>query len=303
LKTKDRILRRVIEKLGFFEVKSIEFVSPNELKLFGWDEREFVRVKNPLNMELSVLRTSLLPGLLKIASLNLRRGVENVRIFEIGKVFRWRGEKELPKEELILGVLCAGEIPQSWDSPERKVDIYDLLLVFDALNDSCEGIFEVVPADLKGIGIEGGARIIYDGLDVGFIGGALPKVRKYFDIKAPVFLMELKIDPLILREVRFRGIPQFPATSRDISVVVGDRESISVILHIAKESFGPLLEDYRVIDIYKGKPIPEGYKSVTIKFIFRASDRTLTQEEVDEIFNDFLEKIRQKGFQIRGLDA
>lgn len=303
LKTKDRILKRVIEKLGFFEVKSIEFVSPNELKLFGWDEREFVRVKNPLNMELSVLRTSLLPCLLKIASLNLRRGVENVRIFEIGKVFRWRGEKELPKEELILGVLCAGEIPQSWDSPERKVDIYDILSVFDALYDSCEGIFEVVPADLKGMGIEGGARIIYDGLDVGFIGGVLPKVRKYFDIKAPVFVMELKIDPLILREVRFRGIPQFPPTSRDISVVVGDRESISIILHIAKESFGPLLEDYRVIDIYKGKPIPEGYKSVTIKFIFRASDRTLTQEEVDGIFNDFLEKIKQKGFQIRGLDA
>ncbi|MGB9824239.1 MAG: phenylalanine--tRNA ligase subunit beta [Candidatus Hydrothermia bacterium] len=303
LNTKDRILKHCIEKAGFYEVKSIEFVAPSELKLFGQHEEEFVKIRNPINVELSVLRTSLLPGLLRIASHNLRMGVDNVRIFEIGKVFRWRGEKELPLEEIMLGVVCAGEISKSWDVAERKVDVYDLLTVFGVLKHQIEGSLEFVPEDLTVYGLSGGARIVYNGKFIGLIGEVIPKVKKYYDIKSQVFALELKLDPLVLRRPKFSGIPQYPATSRDVSVIMSEKDSIRPIIDLARQSFANILEDYKVIDIYTGKPIPEGHKSITLKFTFRSSERTLMQEEVDMMFSAFIAELRERGYKIRGLNA
>jgi len=304
LRTKDRLVKEIIAKYGFYEVKTVEFASPFELKLLGEDEKHFVRIKNPLNADFSCLRTTLIPGILRVASLNLRRGVDYVKIFEVGKVFLWRGEEELPKEEFRLCALVAGEIPKRWDADERPLDLYDLLVVVKALNYHLKEPITLERVDNSFLPyLRNTARLFYKGEVIGYIGELSQKVKKNFDIKADTFLLEIKVDPLEFKSPKFKEIPQFPATSRDISVLIPENETLLPVLQLAQNTFGNLLEEHTIIDIYRGKPIPEGMKSVTLRFVFRSPERTLTQREVDEIFGVFASKLQDLGYEIRGLNG
>ncbi|MDI6851264.1 MAG: phenylalanine--tRNA ligase subunit beta [bacterium] len=302
-KTLDRLVKATLIVSGFTEVKNIEFASPGELIALGEPEELFVKIQNPIHSELSVLRTSLTPGLLRVASLNLRRGVEYLRIFEVGKVFHWRGSEELPMEVMRVGLCVAGEIPKTWDRTEREVDIYDLLSGFESLRRIFSENLVLGQRDVRNKGFSSGGVILNGEKVIGYLGEVAPKIKRIFDIKAPVFVMELELANLSPKELKYTGLPTFPATSRDISVVIGADESIKEILDCAKDTFSALLEEYRVLDIFEGKPIPEGKKSVTLRFILRSKDRTLTQEEVDAKFNDFVSTLMNKGYEIRGLNA
>lgn len=303
LKTIDRELKKVLSSAGFLEVKTVEFVDPEELEAFGQSASDFVRIRNPIHSEMSVLRTSLLPGLLRVASINLRRGLDFVKIFEAGKVFKWRGEDNLPEERLFLGICVAGEIPRTWDRTERTIDIYDLLAAFNTIRVKFEPELSLVSEELSEMGLVNGGVIRSREKRIGYLGAVSNKVKKLFDVKAPVFAMELDLTEAKLKDVRYTGIPVFPATSRDISIVLDVTSSISEVVKMAEEVLAPFLEEYRVVDIYTGKPIPEGKKSITIKFVFRAGDRTLTQEEVDQKFYTFLDLVKDRGYEIRGLNG
>ncbi len=101
------------------------------------------------------------------------------------------------------------------------------------------------------------------------------------------------------------GIPPIllPHQGMFFSVIMSEKDSIRPIIDLARQSFANILEDYKVIDIYTGKPIPEGHKSITLKFTFRSSERTLMQEEVDMMFSAFIAELRERGYKIRGLNA
>ncbi|HOP31966.1 MAG TPA: phenylalanine--tRNA ligase subunit beta [Candidatus Hydrothermia bacterium] len=303
LKSIDRKLKVLLANVGFFEVKTVEFANPEELQSIGGLPRDFVRIRNPLNNDMCVLRTSLVAGLLRVASNNLRRGVSYAKIFEVGKVFRWSGEENLPEERMMLGLCVAGEVSKTWDRSERNIDMYDLLAGFQVIREKLEPTLEVVPEDLAIMGLSNGGAVLCDGRKVGYLGEVSGKLRKMFDIKSPVFVLELDLSSLKFAEIRYKEIPSFPSTSRDLSIIIQENDSISPLIRKAAETLSPILEDYEVIDIYYGKPIPEEKKSVTIKFIFRASDRTLTQEEVDTKFFKFVELLKNEGYEIRGLNG
>lgn len=302
-KTLDRLVKANLILSGFTEVKNIEFVSPDELIALGEREELFVRIQNPIHSELSVLRTSLIPGLLKVASLNLRRGVEYLKIFEVGKVFFWRGKDELPEEVMKVGLCVAGKIPKTWDRPEREVDIYDLLVGFESLKGVFSENLVLEQRDLRFQGLSSGGVVLKGDDVIGYVGEVSARVKKMFDIKVPVFVMQLDLSKLTPKEPKYSGLPAYPSTSRDISVVLRVNESIKELLEVARDIFGELLEEYRVLDIFEGNPIPEGKKSVTLRFILRSKDRTLTQEEVDIKFNNLTSLLIEKGYEIRGLNA
>ncbi len=299
----ERLLRDVLSGIGFNEVRTIEFENPDLLSLLGYSEADFVKIKNPIHSELSVLRTTLILGLLKVASKNLRRGVDYVKIFEVGKTYLWRGAEELPDERLTLGICVGGKISKTWDYSERKIDLYDLLAAFDVLKEIFDKPLRIEAADLSRRGLWNSGIILCGDDIVGVIGEVSLHLRKALDLKDTVFVLQLELDNLGVKAPSFKGIPMFPATDRDVSVVLDKADSIKGILEIATSIFGSLLEEYKVIDIFEGSPIPQGKKSITIKFVFRAADRTLTQEEVDEKFSLFVENLKSRGFSIRGINA
>ena len=298
----ERKLKTLAASLGLREVISYSFVAPRELEALGLREGDhrcsWVRLQNPLTEEQSVMRTHLLPGLLQVVSRNIARRSPSLRLFELGRVFLERGGHELPLEETRLAALVTGRrFPLSWAWPQEDVDLFDI-----------KGVVEVL---LHRLGIEGvsfrpstpddpyylpgaSAEVRVGDLLVGTVGAVSPKVLEAWEIEQEVFACDLSVERLLglYRPIpRFRPLPEFPAMERDIAVVVDDGVKAGEIeAHIAASST-PFLEEFRIFDCYRGRPIPPGKKSIAIRFRYRAQDRTLTEEELAPVHQGLVDSI------------
>jgi len=293
------LIRDLATKSGFYEIKTVEFSNPLELERFGFQKEKAVPLKNPLTADASVLRTSLIPGILRFASLNLRRGHKFVKGFEVGKVFFWRGVDELPEEKMHFTAVVAGSIEKKWYNVERDVDIYDLTGFIEILKDEFNLQIEVEEKELRGLVNSGVIKI--DGKEAGVIGEVAPQIRKYYGIKMPCFVMEIDVSSLSIPEKRYEKFSLYPSTRRDLSILLDKDKSYLEIKSTIDKILPELVERYEVIDVYSGKNIPEGKKSITIAFYIRSKEKTLTQEEVEAEFEKIIKAIKNAGFEIRGL--
>ena len=259
--------------------------------------RNQVELINPLGEEFSVMRTTLMPNILEILSRNSNRKNKNVRIFEIGSVF-------MPKEV-----------------PVKQLPIEKEMLTIGAIGDhedffTLKGIVENV---LSGLGIEGYyfekesnhptfhmgrcANVMWKDHIIGTLGEVHPLVLENFDLTERAYLADLDYNILlqIAREdKKYKQVPRFPAIERDIAVLVKDEVTSLQIENIVRDVAGELLESVKMFDMYKGKQITAGYKSVAYELVFRSADRTLVDEEVTKIFNKVLKALEsQLGAQLR----
>jgi len=294
------LIRDLATKSGFYEIKTVEFSNPLELEEFGFWKEEAVPLKNPLTQDASVLRMSLIPGILRFASLNLRRGQKFVRGFEVGKVFFWKGEDKLPEEKMHFAAIVAGRLEKKWYNMERDVDIYDLTGLIEILKNEFKLRIDVEERELKGLVNSGIIRI--EGKDVGVIGEITPQVKKYYGIKIPCFVMEMDISSFSVPEKKYEKFSLYPSTRRDLSILLDKEKSYLEIKLTIDRILPDLVEKYEVIDVYSGKNIPENKKSITIAFYIRSKEKTLTQEEVDAEFSKIINAIKNAGFEIRGLE-
>ncbi|NPA49470.1 MAG: phenylalanine--tRNA ligase subunit beta, partial [Thermodesulfobacteria bacterium] len=286
-------LRELLPALGLYEVINYSFISPRFVEILGLEgdpRARVLRLSNPLSEEQSVMRTTLIPGLLFTAQVNLFREVQNLRIFEIGRVFWPREGEALPEERHFLaGLLCGQAHPLSCHREERPLDFFDL-----------KGMLETLFARLPtpGVSFSPGAQesFLIPGLSVallapsgekiGFAGAVKESVLEKLDLTGPVFVFEIdleKLFPLLQLKKTYRALPKFPATFRDLAILVDDEIPAGEILAFARGLDLPYLEDVSIIDVYRGKGIPEGKKSLTLRFLYRAPERTLRDEEVNEI--------------------
>jgi phenylalanyl-tRNA synthetase beta chain len=307
-------IRAVVAGCGYSEVITYSFISPasvDQLNLKADDERRrLVRIRNPLTEDQSVMRTQLTYSLLNAMRDNARTGCFNLKIFEIGKVFIDCGEGELPREMDRLGMLLTGlRYDDLWHFKDLPVDFYDL-----------KGCIENIFYDLKisGLTFRFGPSMhpflhpgrccdlmIGDRI-LGFLGEVHPNVKAGVDLKNRAMILEIDLDLLAAHfqdDILYRVVSRYPSVMRDTAFIVAQDLEAGKMIRIAFEKDEELLDNIHVFDVYTGNGIPEGTKSLGLRFSYRSTDRTLTDEEVNRIHGGIIKRMTNlTGARIRGED-
>ncbi|HSD21943.1 MAG TPA: phenylalanine--tRNA ligase subunit beta [Anaeromyxobacter sp.] len=302
-------VRDALEAAGFAEAVNFSFVAERDLAPLTDPAAAALRpiaLKNPISADLAVMRTSLVPSLLRNASTNRRQRVDDVRLYEIARVYRPApsgSEAPAAEEGELAGVLLGRRSPTAWAAGPDPVDFYDAKAA--------------VAAVLEALGIEarwrarGGAWLHPrtsaevlggDGEPLGEVGELHPRVSAAFELPRGVFAFRLSGAALVqsARLVpRYAGIPRFPAVLRDLAIVVADEIEAGAVLAAVREE--PLVEDATLFDVYRGPPIPAGRKNLALAIRYRAADRTLTDAEADAAHARIVARLRDGlGAELRG---
>ena len=254
-----------------------------------------LKVANRITSEQEYLRTTLRPGLLQALSTNEKHDEDSIRLFEVGKVYLPRGE-DLPQELFMLaGVLSGSRVDRSWHGEGQTLDFFDAKGIIQVLfgNLGVAATFEPMEEDAFSAGRI--ARIVVGGDAVGIIGELHPRVAERFDISSrSIYLFEIDLErllPITMAPRKYRPIPKFPATIRDIAVVL-DKEVPSKKVQDILESY-PLVAEVTLFDVYIGDQVPQGKKSLAFRIAYQSPSRTLTDDEVNKEQEKILDRLHR----------
>jgi phenylalanyl-tRNA synthetase beta chain len=248
--------------------------------------RNALELANPLSGDLSVLRTTLLGSLLDTARHNRSRGAGTIRLFEAGAVYLPDGGGELPREPYHVGAVIMGRPrPLTWrDNKPGGVDFYAVKGVLGGLLDALRVPWTVVPGGEPFLHPGRSANILADGEDAGWIGEIHPLVAAEWDLEETVAAFELNLDAVAVRPTTlYRPVSGFPDVREDLAVVVSEEVTAAELVDAVRGAGRPLLADVQVFDVYRDVDrLGEGKVSLALRLTYRATDRTLTDEEVAE---------------------
>ncbi|MDP3026061.1 MAG: phenylalanine--tRNA ligase subunit beta [candidate division Zixibacteria bacterium] len=290
-----RKIKSFLTGRGLFEVISNNLVDPIKMSRID-SSKEAIRILNPLNEELSVLTTSLSYNLLSIISWNLNRKEKDLRIFELGKVF-WSTEKKQPEERLKLEIaLCGRKTPVFWGEEEKQVDFYDLKGV---LEDLLRGLrierFNFSPK-VSNLFSEGMSFELHSQERVlGSLGKVSKEMLKLFDLEQEVFLADIDfqaLSELIPPAGFYTPLPKFPRVERDISMLVDEDKLCADLEKAIIDMGGKMVEKVYLFDLYRGSQVPKGKKSLAYAIWYRSEEKTLTDEEVEEVHKRIIEGLK-----------
>jgi len=286
----ERRAREVLAACGLNEVITYTLVSRRELEAFPLWDRETkhkpLSIANPIVLDQNLLRTTLLPSLLRTLASNLRYQSQ-ARVFEIGRVYLPQ-EGDLPWERNTLALALTGEGEKSVWGEGEVIEFHDLKGVIEILLGEM-GIqaYEFVPALHPSFSPHNAAHLLVsqEPTLVGILGES--QVGEAFDLgERPVYLAEIDFDALCSQatsERRYEPLPRYPAITQDMALVVDEEIPAGKVHQLIMEAGGALLTEARLFDLYRGVPIPEGKKNLAFSLTYRAPDRTLTAEEVMKI--------------------
>jgi len=295
------VAKEALVGLGFSETISFSFISGQGSARLGIlpDDRRFhhLPIRNPLTEEQAVLRTSLIPGMLETAGRNQRQRQLNLRLFELSKVFFPRRSEELPEERFNLcGLLSGTRRPASWNDPAEAVDFFDLKGVVEALMGRI-GVSELrwrQTAAAPFLRPEAAAEIDLAGIKLGVLGEVRAEVLEAFEVKGPAFLFDLDFDLLeehATERKTFRPLPRFPEVNRDLAIVVSEDTSAQRVLDFLAEHRPEYAESVLLFDCYRGSQVGAGRKSLAFRITYRSPERSLTDQEVNEIHTRVTAKV------------
>jgi phenylalanyl-tRNA synthetase beta chain len=279
-RTKAQVIQERTRELmlgaGYSEVVSLSFHTERASGLVSpWTDAAPLRVQNPVAKGLDLMRRSLMPGFLEIKQTNQRQGVPRVFLFEIANVYLPVKGQELPQEKTCLTLL-------EEDAFDRLKGVVEMLLAQFGVEDECE----FLPARLSFFAEEEQALLTMRGRKLGFLGRIHPEVAAVYDLRTQPFLAEIDLDLLVAEAVlekRYRKLPAFPPIVRDLAIVVDEGVAWSAVQECVKQAGTELLAGIQFFDIYRGKQVPAGKKSLAFSITFQSPTRTLTTNEVDEI--------------------
>lgn len=274
---------------GYTEVITYSFIPVFYPEYLGLKEEErIVKINNPLSEEQGVMRTSLIYSLMDVMGRNARSGIHDLKIFELARVYFHREKGSLPDEKGRLGILASGcRYDGSWHYQGVYIDFYDLKgcveNVLAGLN--IREVRFTVASDVPYLHPGRACRIYGGNRLLGVLGEVHPDIRERFGIRRTVVVAELDMDVLLElwhpHRDAFTEISKFPPSVRDVAFIVGERVEAQELLDAAVKERKEILEKVSIFDIYRGKNIPEGTKSIGLRFVYRALNRTLTDEEVN----------------------
>ncbi|MCP4681461.1 MAG: phenylalanine--tRNA ligase subunit beta [Desulfobacterales bacterium] len=297
-------IRSIMSSLGFSEIITYSFIKPDSAEILGAEDKSplnsFVKLLNPITIDQSVLRTSLIPGVLDTIKNNIIRDEKDLRVFELGKVFIRDEKDELPLEKAFLAASISGSYHQkTWYNDEKRVDFYDIKGVVAALLKGLGlmGFTFKKEAGFPGYDPEFSAGIHLSGALIGQIGRISPNVMRAYDLnKEDAYLFELDIDAVLknlAKTKKFKPFAKFPAVYRDISMIIERQMESSKITEIIKNKGQGLVESIQIFDIYEGKKIEPSKKAIGFKICYRSRHETLDGEKVNLLHESIIEQIRQ----------
>jgi phenylalanyl-tRNA synthetase beta chain len=302
IEVRDRI-RRLMAGFGFRETTTYSFMHPqsaDRLRLKPADpRRQLVDILNPLTEDQAVMRTSLVPGFLETVHYNFSQQIKNLKIFEIGKIFINENPRHLPSEpEMLAGLWTGARYEASWHDQAAVCDFYDLKGVVEGLLNALQidGIqFTRLPENECTYTRPGHtAQILSNDTPLGLVGEIHPEVLENYDLNQSAFLFELNFDhliPLIKDTIQSKPLPKFPAIFRDITIIVDNDTETQKIVAEGHNQAEALVESFNLLDVFEGKPITEGKKSVSLRVTYRSPYKTLQDEDVTPIHQSIADRL------------
>jgi phenylalanyl-tRNA synthetase beta chain len=297
-KPSEHVILEALAMRGYEEAISFAFVDPVlQKRLFP--DRQGLPLANPIASDLSVMRVSLWPGLLRAALENQRRQQDRIRLFEHGAKFAVI-DGSTREVDSLAGVATGTRLPEQWGIPRETrvpVDFYDVKAdveaLFAATGASGSFVFEAPATPLSCLHPGRAARILRNGREVGWLGELHPLLVKELDFTYAPVLFELEIDALAVEKPLYREISRFPQVRRDLAVVVDETVALSALAERVVLSASSLLCDLRIFDVYRGPGVEAGRKSVALGLIFQDISRTLTDEDVERLIASIVADLRE----------
>lgn len=301
-KTRRRIEDLLVDR-GFHQVVNWTFSHPDYIDKFGFSKSDLqtkkVTLRNPLGTSFSILRTMLLPNLLENASYNFKHGQNDLRLFELDKIFIDIGEK-LPQERFELSGLMSGNADAlHWSAQEREVDFFDVKGICESILESCNVYHYTVKESKLPYFLPGQAADIFvNNHSIGNCGKLDPNIAEDFEIEQDLYVFCIYPDKLLAspREVipHFTPISKYPTVERDISFMVSVDVAYQSLVEVIKKAEKKYIRKVSLIDEYTGKGVSDGFRSLTFKLDLGADTKTLTDNEINEIINKVIEKLKNK---------
>jgi phenylalanyl-tRNA synthetase beta chain len=300
-----RIAADALVGAGFSEAVTLPLVGPSDLERFGAPSDRVIGVANPLRAEDSVLRTQILPGLLRAVATNQARGLADVSLFEIGRVFFAAKKGLLPHEKLHIAGVVAGSIHRSPVEVDRPVDVYDAVDAVRVLLDALEiADHELIPASPSGMHPTRAASIKVGDVEVGAVGEMSVRVCEALGVTGVTVAFELDLGALLdapRRDRAFVAISPYPPAVIDLAFVAPVDVPAAAIEAALRAASGELLEDVRCFDEFTSEALGDGRRSVAFRLRYRASDRTLKDAEVAAVRQQGIDAvIKTHGAELRG---
>ena len=290
--TRER-LRLLLVDRGYQEAITYSFVDARLQRLL-FPERSALALENPISAEMGEMRLSLWPGLIEALRFNLRRQHERVRLFEVGTRFEIEAGR-LVESQAIAGLICGSALPEQWGADQRAADFFDLKADVEALfalTGRSPAISYVAKAHASLH--PGRSAAVMDGKTcVGWLGQLQPELARRLEIRDPPWIFELAIDPSFRSEVPvFTDISRYPAIRRDLAVVVDESVTLDELRKSVNLAAKGLLRDLHVFDVYRGKGVEPGRKSIALGLILQETSRTLTDGEADTVIAAVIERVK-----------
>jgi phenylalanyl-tRNA synthetase beta chain len=315
----ERNIRNILTSTGLTEIINYSFMDDKLFDLMNMPEndamRNSIKLRNPLSQNWSVMRTTLLPGIIQTVVSNINKGVNDVGIFEIGRVYLEQGARGKPapasseqggqgagyeglpfEKTMVGGAITEKKEKKIWNKGER--DFYYLRGIVESLLDRLNiSDREFYTLSLPYIQPQKRAGIKIKGEEIGFLGELHTTVSNNFDLKDKVYVFELDIDKIISKissEKKYMPLPKYPSIYRDIAIVLDSNIISDEVYKVIRETDYSLLKEIILFDYYEGKQIPAGKKSLAYSLVYRSEDRTLTDEDINPIHEKIINKLRDK---------
>lgn len=298
-------MKGVMVGQGFTEIITYSFISPDSIDALGVDGdsplSSFVKLLNPLTVDQSVMRTSLIPGLLETVKCNMLYEEKNLKIFEWGKCFIHQKEDQLPLEKIFLAALMTGAYYQrTWCRDDRPVDFYDM-----------KGAAEVVlkhtglgkadfqkESEIPGYDSDVCSGIYWSGSRIGSVGRVAARTMNAYDLSnEEAYLFELDIEAVskhLVRPKKFQSFGKYPAVYRDISIIVDRQLESARVTEIIEKAGGELVESVRIFDVYEGRSLDPSEKALAFKVCYRSKHETLDGGAVNRLHASVIDTIRKE---------
>jgi phenylalanyl-tRNA synthetase beta chain len=293
---KDAKLRSSLLGLGYNEAASLSFISHEDAEQFS--DSPVIELANPISEEASIMRTSMVPGMLNMLTYNLNRGVDNVRLFEVGQVFQAvdRGAAEL--KSISLGA-TGSAIPLSWNQASRPISFFDLKGDIETLVSAFQCNVLCYDSKTPEYYYPGrSARATMDGICVAQFGQVHPEIAAKRKLRQDVHIGEIYLDRLYkhpLRVVRYEALPRYPAVERDFSFLFPD----SIVFEKIQQAVGAVglreLRSFVPVEIFRGGNVPARKYSILLRVTFQSGERTLREDEVAEWSSQLVQGLKSLG--------
>ena len=301
--------RRILTSLGLYEAQGQTLISDASAKRVAGEG--LVELSNPLSSDMDVLRPSLLPGLLDALRHNLSHKTNDVALFELGRIFVGQASPpasptgvpprgpSLREERRIAIALTGQRNPIFWSGAEReaKFDLYDLKGMIEEFLEQfgMRGVTYARRSESTALFLES-ATIQLGKFQLGQLGQLLPPLARQYDLRDAVLLAELNLDVMLARRNtarNFKALPVLPAVRRDVAMIVPEATTHEAVLQVVKQSKPPNLESVELFDVFRGKNVPPGQKSLAYGFTYRSAERNLTDAEVNSAHEKLVAQFKQ----------